>query len=588
MSKELSSAYLRKLVDLASDTNEISMEALKKIILAGIADGRLTEEAGWAWTRLSTHALRCGHPERAREILCMALGIYGNLPSIKISTVDLCAVSNTRDFGLVFDALAKLDELSVGRVLKRLERKKKSPFLEEEADWKLARFEYLMAKRKVLLNQALLRANPSNVELWMERIEFFQGQTEIYLEALATIDPKKALSYQGKQLSDLWIAFATANPPEEKNKIFEKAVTDYVFGSQEETVAVWIAYAKVAPTPMAALEILCRGIGSSACPKSLLLWEAIIDEEKKLGFPSRIRAAYERTIELRIATPATIFSYISLLEEGKEFSTIEPDSQNPTEISAKTQNLVKEKSAEIYCIYERAIASFGFPAAFDLWSGYLMKFENDLGQTPSWRMVERGRELYEQALRGAPTSKMLWIAYARFEERYGQPRAALVVLRRGATILTTVISKESTDSKEYHDDACDLWTVLLAKTRTLSGLLAMRQVYEEAIKVLPDSNARGLCLTYAALEASLGESERARSVFAYGARLADPRLVGSYWSTWESFERTHGTPDTYREFLRIKRAVQAQFSISDVKFVPSSSIGELVAEEQHPFSRLSL
>lgn len=33
-----------------------------------------------------------------------------------------------------------------------------------------------------------------------------------------------------------------------------------------------------------------------------------------------------------------------------------------------------------------------------------------------------------------------------------------------------------------------------------------------------------------------------------------------YWNTWREFEVKHGNEDTFREMLRIKRSVQAQFA----------------------------
>lgn len=34
----------------------------------------------------------------------------------------------------------------------------------------------------------------------------------------------------------------------------------------------------------------------------------------------------------------------------------------------------------------------------------------------------------------------------------------------------------------------------------------------------------------------------------------------SYWKAWHDFEVRHGNEDTFREMLRIKRSVQAQFN----------------------------
>lgn len=57
--------------------------------------------------------------------------------------------------------------------------KAKSPeeIVERELELELfmARYEYLMNRRPLLLNSVLLRQNPHNVHEWLNRIEIFEG-----------------------------------------------------------------------------------------------------------------------------------------------------------------------------------------------------------------------------------------------------------------------------------------------------------------------------------------------------------------------------------------------------------------------------
>ena len=69
-----------------------------------------------------------------------------------------------------------------------------------------------------------------------------------------------------------------------------------------------------------------------------------------------------------------------------------------------------------------------------------------------------------------------------------------------------------------------------------------------------------MCMNYAQLEIKLGEIDRARGVFSHGSQMSDPRIAKSYWKAWQQFEVRHGNEDTFREMLRIKRSVQAQFN----------------------------
>ena len=67
-------------------------------------------------------------------------------------------------------------------------------------------------------------------------------------------------------------------------------------------------------------------------------------------------------------------------------------------------------------------------------------------------------------------------------------------------------------------------------------------------------------MKYAQLEVKLGEIDRARGIFSHGSQMSDPRTAKSYWKAWQEFEICHGNEHTFREMLRIKRSVQAQFN----------------------------
>jgi len=69
-----------------------------------------------------------------------------------------------------------------------------------------------------------------------------------------------------------------------------------------------------------------------------------------------------------------------------------------------------------------------------------------------------------------------------------------------------------------------------------------------------------MCLRFAALERKLGEIDRARAIYAHASQFCDPRTEPRFWSEWNSFEIETGSEDTFREMLRIKRSVQAQFN----------------------------
>ena len=69
-----------------------------------------------------------------------------------------------------------------------------------------------------------------------------------------------------------------------------------------------------------------------------------------------------------------------------------------------------------------------------------------------------------------------------------------------------------------------------------------------------------MCLRFAAMERKLGEIDRARAIYAHASQFCDPRVNPKFWAEWNSFEIETGSEDTFREMLRIKRSVQAQFN----------------------------
>ena len=86
------------------------------------------------------------------------------------------------------------------------------------------------------------------------------------------------------------------------------------------------------------------------------------------------------------------------------------------------------------------------------------------------------------------------------------------------------------------------------------------ELTSDIIPVLPDRQTAEMCLRFATLERKLGEIDRARAIYAHASQFCDPRVNPNFWSEWNSFEIETGSEDTFREMLRIKRSVQAQFN----------------------------
>jgi pre-mRNA-splicing factor SYF1 len=105
-----------------------------------------------------------------------------------------------------------------------------------------------------------------------------------------------------------------------------------------------------------------------------------------------------------------------------------------------------------------------------------------------------------------------------------------------------------------------MFTIYIAKATENYGLPATRPIYERALEALPNRQTAQMCLRFAQLERKLGEIDRARAIYAHASQFCDPRVDPKFWAEWNSFEIETGSEDTFREMLRIKRSVQAQFN----------------------------
>lgn len=158
-------------------------------------------------------------------------------------------VTTVRDFTQVFDEYAQFEEVSLN---KRMEMVANDPHATEDDDidveLRLARFEYLMERRLLLLNSVLLRQNPHNVHEWHKRVKLYEGKPHeiitTYTEAVQTVQPKLAAG----KLHTLWVAFAkfyeTNNQVEDARVVFERG-TEVEYVKVEDLAAVWCEWAEM-------------------------------------------------------------------------------------------------------------------------------------------------------------------------------------------------------------------------------------------------------------------------------------------------------------------------------------------------------
>ncbi|KAL4821310.1 hypothetical protein BDW67DRAFT_150487 [Aspergillus spinulosporus] len=507
------------------------------ILRSGI--DRFADQRGKLWAGLATYWITKGNFEKARDVF----------------EEGITTVMTVRDFTLIFDSYVEFEESIIGNLMEAAAVRTDNGKVDEEADFdldlRMLRFEQLMDRRPFLVNDVLLRQNPNNVIEWEKRVALWgDNSVEIvntYTAAIAAINPKKAVG----KFSELWVNYAKfyerGGDLDTARVIFEKAVK-VPFKSVNELAETWCEWAEMelrSENFDKAVEIMAKAtqapkkstvdyFDETLSPqqrihKSWKLWSFYVDLVESVSSIEETRKVYERIFELRIATPQTVVNYANLLEEHKYFE-------------------------ESFKVYERGLDLFTYPVAFELWNLYLTKaVDRKIG-------IERLRDLFEQALDGCPPkfAKPLYLMYGNLEEERGLARHAMRIYERA----TRAVSDE---------DRFEMFEFYITKSASNFGLPSTRPIYERAIAALPDHEAKEMCLKFAEMERRLGEIDRARAIYGHASQFCDPRTNAPFWQKWEAFEVQHGNEDTFKEMLRIKRSVQAQYN-TDVNFIASQAI----------------
>jgi pre-mRNA-splicing factor SYF1 len=541
---------------LSTNPTKIKTIKVEPILRQGIQ--RYVDQVGQLWNSLATYYIGLGNFERARDIYEEAM--------TKVLTV--------RDFTQIFDAYSQFEESLITNLMEVANNSENGLDEEEdlELEMRLARLEYLMDRRPLLLNRVLLQQNPHNVQEWLKRVKLYEEKPkdiiETFQEAIQTVDAKQAT---GKyQL--LWIEFANFY---EKNEqldearfVLEKAVKA-TYKNVDELAAVWCEWVEMElrhNNPEKALKLMKRACiipkqksdyydpsepVQNRLYKSLKLWSMNADLEESFGTFESAKKCYDSIIDLRIATPQIIINYGLFLEENKYFE-------------------------EAFKVYEKGISLFKWPNVYDIWLKYLTKFIARYGGSK----LERLRDLFEQCLENIPQNfaKSIYLLYAKMEESHGLARRAIKIYERATEAVLP-------------EERYELYNIYIKQVASMKGVTATREIFEKAIDILPDDKVKELCIRYADMERKLGEIDRARAIYIHCAQICDPKSNQNFWQTWKDFEIAHGNEDTVREMLRIKRSVQAtynvQFTFASAQQVVSSNAISAGTNNADPLSTSS-
>ncbi|EED93449.1 predicted protein [Thalassiosira pseudonana CCMP1335] len=512
-----------------SHPNEAKQQKQQKNIQ--VISHRLGEMEGTLWTRLAEYHVRAGDFELARSVYEEALD----------------AITRVRDFSLVFDAYVRFEEGDLDILLGDNSLQDENAESSADVELAISRAEHLTSRRPLLLNRVLLRQNPNNVGEWIKRSQLYLDLGEVDMAASALEEALKSVN-SGKAVngSPSTIVLTLIDVHENKQKDLEAARNvlericynnEYTFTDTDDLAqchSAWVELELRQENWDMALNLARRAVSSNTggqkrgfkavrgLSRSLRLWNLLFDLEESLGTVQTTKDAYDRSLELKVATPSHVLNYANFLKDKKYFE-------------------------ESFAAYERGLGLFPFPhaGATLLWKNYLTNFleRYEGSKTP------RVRELFDRCLADCPPeeSPEFYLQYGEYEETHGLTKRALGVYER---MCNAVPAAENYTA----------FRLYIAKAIKYLGVTSARPIYERAISALEDKPAASICLEYAKMETGLRETDRARTVLVFGAQLADPRRDPDYWNAWHEFEVSHGNEETFREMLRVKRSVQAAFS----------------------------
>lgn len=456
-----------------------------------------------------------------------------------------------------------------------------------EAESLISALEALTSRRPMLLSDVLLRQNPHNVHEWHKRAGLLKKAgdlsraVETYTEAVRVVDPWRA---SHGRTHTLWLAFASlyevAGEMDSARKVLDKAVGDpEKFSDMEDLAAIWCEYAEMElrqgsiesarnlllratskprgfdsrkirkrkQPPVAKKVQSSSGLNATAggdaefqydisspawlAWKSLRVWSFLADLEESIGSAEDVFDVHDKMLTLKIATVQTVCNGSRYLESKRLFE-------------------------QSFRLLDRATTAFSWDDAKIVWVVYLRKFVRRYGHSK----LERTRDLFEQALKALPmkrsgnnqlmpsdAARMIYFLYAKMEEEHGLARRAMSIYARAA--------KEVRPNQQ-----AGVYRVYVVKACELFGVTRARGIYEDAIASLTKrEEIIEFSLRYAKLETRMGEIDRARGIYKHGAEVADPRagsMCCALWDSWNAFELEHGSEDTFRDMLRVKRTVQ--------------------------------
>uniref|UniRef100_T1KW55 Suppressor of forked domain-containing protein n=1 Tax=Tetranychus urticae TaxID=32264 RepID=T1KW55_TETUR len=378
---------------ISKNPDKVQSLNVENIIREGIKQYR--DEQGKLWNAYAQYFTRSGLFERARDIYEEAIS----------------SVMTIKDFSLVFDAYSQSEE---NLIKAQMENQDLTDDEEVELELRLAKYEYLIERRPLLLNSVALKQNPHNVEEWHKKVKLLEENPleviRTYMNAVQTVDPKQAIG----KVHSLWIEFQAVKAS---------------YARVNDLATVWCEYAE--------MELRSDNFEQTIIMKKPLFFTVDvhlcwwiyffcwIDEEIKTWGFTRIYGDFIGSASLKIAKycrpiGCDVINTIASATCSSDKSDFIQSKQSKN--LAKTFYLLYAKLEEDYglakhsmSIYERATREVDSKSRFEMYNIYIKKAAEMFGVTYT-------RQIYEKAIENLSDNEAreMCLRFADLEQKLGE------------------------------------------------------------------------------------------------------------------------------------------------------------------------
>ncbi|CCH60679.1 hypothetical protein TBLA_0D01710 [Henningerozyma blattae CBS 6284] len=461
----------------------------------------------------------------------------------------------------------------------------------------------LLDSNELKLNDLKLRQNQNDIQAWFERIEIFKKHisnkkknnnnsvelSKIYVDAILKIDPYKVNvpGSFGKLWCDYSDIYWNAENFDTAREICNRALmVPFLHVLDLEIIwAHWCQKESLNGDILRQIKILQVALEPPQNPNFVLesfnrkdrkipaqalifnsskLWDEYLQLLEAAYFSklinlSAVVEAYDKCIALQVASPMTFINYAQFFE-------------------------ISGAPLRGFQVYERAISVFPPETKFEIWKIYIPELLELQNKNATLVSIERIRDIFDEAIETLQEAnidfKDFYLLYSDFEEKINGLSGMAVSILYNAALYPYSKNKYIPPSSCIMKNNLELWDKCFLKAARFLEPKTVEPMYEQCIKLLPNSKVTRYIIQFTELEISLNQISRARDVLIYGSKLLPPSNNLNLWEYWEKFEIEHGTEESFKEMFRLKRTLTEEMCIDTeqvtnqeghIQFVASSA-----------------